>query len=138
MKTLSHPFLVHIQMLTPNPTHHLPSQPIFSPCIYVPACFTYLCAYAPLCFTCPCTYTIHFYALYCRFLYTLHAFVCVNASRLVIYTVFLKHACNTSVLLLVPIFRPWFLCLCFSVLSSLLCCKRTNIFRTKEKHVLKI
>ena len=48
------PFPVHIQILKPNPTHHLPFQPIFSPCIlrayvlYVPVCLW------PLCFTCPC------------------------------------------------------------------------------------
>ena len=35
---------------TPNPTHHLPLQPIFGPCIYLPTCVLYLCAYVPLCF----------------------------------------------------------------------------------------
>ena len=33
MCNLSRPFLVHIQILSPNPTHHLPFQPIFSPCV---------------------------------------------------------------------------------------------------------
>ena len=37
MCSLSHPFPVHIQILSPNPTHHLQFQPIFSPCV--------LCAY---------------------------------------------------------------------------------------------
>ena len=59
---LSHPFPVHIQILTPNRIHHLPLQPKFSPFIYVRTCFTYLCVCA-LCFTFPCTYVIHFYAL---------------------------------------------------------------------------
>ena len=35
-------------------------------------------------------------------------------------------------LFLVPIFLPWFLCLCLSVLSSLWCCKSSNIHRTKN------
>ena len=35
--SLSHPFPVHIQILSPNPTHCLAFQPIFSPCV--------LCAY---------------------------------------------------------------------------------------------
>ena len=32
MCTFSHPFPVHIQILSPNSTHHLPFQLIFSPC----------------------------------------------------------------------------------------------------------
>ena len=33
MCNLSHPFPVDIQILSPNPTRHLPFQPIFSPCV---------------------------------------------------------------------------------------------------------
>ena len=48
MCSLPHPFPVPIQVLSPNPTYHLPLQPIFSPCVlhvyvlYVPV---WLCAY---------------------------------------------------------------------------------------------
>ena len=70
-------------------TYH--SNPNLVPMFYVPTCFMYLCTYVPLCFTCPCAYAIHFYAFYSLFLHTLHAFVCVNTTRLFIYTVlFLK------------------------------------------------
>ena len=87
---LSHPFPVHIQILSPNPTHHLPFQPIFSPCVYVPTCFTHLCAYVPSCFTCPCACVIYFYALYCLCLYTLCTFVCVNNHDYLFTLCFLK------------------------------------------------
>ena len=40
MYSLSHPFPVHIQILSPNLTHHLPFLPILSPVFYVPMCFT--------------------------------------------------------------------------------------------------
>ena len=33
MCSLSHPFPVHIQILSPNPAHNSPFQPIFSPCV---------------------------------------------------------------------------------------------------------
>ena len=89
MSSLSRPFPVHMQILTPNPTHHLPFQPIFSPCI-LHAYVLYILVCLPLCFTCPCAYVIHFYALYCLCLYTLRVFVCVNTSGLFIYTAFFK------------------------------------------------
>ena len=47
--SLSYPFPVHIQKTSPNPTHHLPFQPIFSSCVlrayvlYVPV---RICAFA--------------------------------------------------------------------------------------------
>ena len=99
-------------------TYH--SNPNLVPIFYVPTCFMYLCTYVPLCFTCPCAYAIHFYALYSLFLHTLHASVCVNTTRLFIYTVlFFKNACNSSVPFAVPFSSPGFSAHVFSVLSSL-------------------
>ena len=53
--SLFHPFPVHIQRLSPNPTHHLPFQPTFSPCVsrvYVLQVPVYLYAFVihvPMC-----------------------------------------------------------------------------------------
>ena len=80
---LSHPFPVHIQILTPNRIHHLPLQPKFSPFIYVRTCFTYLCVCA-LCFTFPYTYVIHFYAPY--YVYILSMPLRVLISQDYLYT----------------------------------------------------
>ena len=89
MYSLSHSFPVHIQILSPNSTHHLPFQfyhllfqPLFSPCVlrvyefYVLVCLSGFVFHVP----------IHFYAIYCLCLYTLRAFVCVNTAGLFIYT----------------------------------------------------
>ena len=89
MCSLSHPFPLHIQVFSPSPAHHLPFQPIFSPCVLSVYVLKHLRAHVSSCFTCPCAYVIHFYALYCLCLYTLRTFVCVNTSGLFIYTAFL-------------------------------------------------
>ena len=53
--SLSHPLPVHIQILSPNPTHHLPFKPVFSPCVlrvYVLQVPVQLCAFVfhvPMC-----------------------------------------------------------------------------------------
>ena len=44
MFSLSNLCPVHIQILSPNPTHHQPFQPIFSPCV-LPAYMVYVLAY---------------------------------------------------------------------------------------------
>ena len=87
MCRLSYSFPVHIQIFISNPTHNLPLQLIFNPCIYGPIYFTHLCVYVSLRFMCPCTYAIHFYVLYCLCLYTLYAFACANTSGLFACTV---------------------------------------------------
>ena len=120
MYSLCHPFPVHIQILSPNPTHHLPFQPIFSPSVlrasvlYVPVC---LCAFVLHVLMCLCN------SFLCTLLPVsiyLRVYVRVNTSGLFIYTAFFKkHTCNICVLFLVSVFVPWFLCQIFSVLSSL-------------------
>ena len=63
MHILSHPFPVHIQILSANPIHHLSFQVIFSPSvlpIYVLCAPVYLCAFVfyvamCLCYLFPCT-----------------------------------------------------------------------------------
>ena len=90
MCSLFHSFPVHIQILSPNPTHHLPFQPIFGSCV--------LRAYVLYLPVCLCGYVIHFYALYCLCLYTFRAFVCVNTSGLFVYT-----ACFNNTLV-IPVF----------------------------------
>ena len=67
MYCLFYSFPVNIQILSPNPTHHLLFQPIFRACFlraYVPYVLrlTYLCACMFSRFTCPCASVIHFYA----------------------------------------------------------------------------
>ena len=90
MCSLSHPFPVHIQIVSPNPIYHLPFQPKFSPCVlhaylfYVPV---RLCAFV-------------FHVPMCLCLCTLRAFVCVNVSGLFIYTAFLQT-------LAMPVFFSW-------------------------------
>ena len=54
MYSLSHPFPVHTQILSPNPTHYLPFQPIFSLCVsranvlYVPLCLSAFVFHVPM------------------------------------------------------------------------------------------
>ena len=112
--TYSHP----IQLII----HH--SKRYLIPVFYARTCLTYLCSYVSSCFTFPYAYVIHFYALYCLCIYIFCMPLCVlicHCSFLNAYLrcVFQKHTCNISVLFLVPIFLPWFLCSCFAVLSSL-------------------
>ena len=93
MYSLSHSFPVHIQILSPNSTHHLPFQlhhlpfqPLFSPCV--------LRVYELYVLVCLSAFVFHvlmylFYSFlcnYCLCLYTLRAFVCVKTSGLFIYT----------------------------------------------------
>ena len=87
MYSLSYPFPVHIKILSPNLTHHLPFQPIFSPCVlrafvfyvlrrlctfvfHVPMCQrnSFLCNLLPMSiyFTCFCVLILQDY------LFTLH------------------------------------------------------------------
>ena len=112
MYSLSHQSVVHILSL--GSTHHLPSQPIFSPCVlraymlYAPVCLCAFVFHVPMClcnsFLCTLLPMSIYFTCLC----------CVNTSGLLIYTAFFeKHTCYTSVLFLVPIFPPWFLCPCF-------------------------
>ena len=73
---LSHPFPVHtqiqpIEQIISNRTHHLPLQPIFSPCIYVPTCFTYLCV---------CAFVFHMPMCLCNL------FLCTFLPRYIYFT----------------------------------------------------
>ena len=85
MYMLSHSFPVHIQILSPNPKHHLPFQPIFSPCVlrayvlYVVMC---LCAFVShvticLCNSFLCTVlptSMNFTCLYvCQYIRTIYS-----------------------------------------------------------------
>ena len=139
MCRFSHPFTVHIQLFTLNPTHYLSLQPIFSPFILraymfcVPVCLCALVFHAPLCLCNPFLCTLLPMSMYFTCLC-----VCYDIRTIYLHCAFLKHACNNSVLFLVPFFLPWFLCPCFSVLSSHWCCKSSRIFRTKEKNILKM
>ena len=49
MYSLSHPFPVHIQILSPNSTYHLPFQPMFIPVFYVPTCLCPFVFHVPMC-----------------------------------------------------------------------------------------
>ena len=86
-----------------------------------------------LCNSVLCT-LLHFTPLY---------YLCVLSCQNYLFAlccIFEKGTFNTSALsfvilvflLLVPIFLPWFLCPCFSVLSLLSYCNSSNILRTKK------
>ena len=53
--SLSHQFLVYIQIRSTNPTHYLPFQPTLSPCVlcayvlYIPVCFCAFGFHVPMC-----------------------------------------------------------------------------------------
>ena len=95
IRSFSHPFPVHIQILSSNPTHHLPFQPIpahIQSMFYVLSCFTYLCAYVSSSSMCSFAYGFLFHALYCPCLYTLRHYVYVNTSgQTFIYNVSFKN-----------------------------------------------
>lgn len=83
-----------------NPTHHLPLQPIFSPCFlraYVLYVRVSLCAFV---FNVPMWLRNSFLCIFLC-LYTLHAFLCVNTSGLFIYPVFFQN------MLVIPVFFSW-------------------------------
>ena len=120
-------------------TYH--SNTYLVPVFCVSLCFMYLCAYVLLCFMRPCVYTIHFYALHFLCLYTLHPFVCVNMSGLVVYTTYFKKCsffCNTSISFLSGYFSAMVsLSMLFSAFISLMC-KSPNILRIRKRYILKI
>ena len=95
------PTSAHVQSLSPlsssQSTYSHPTQPITyhsNPYLvlmsYVSTCSTYLRAYIPSCVTCPYAYVIHFYALYCLCIYALRARMCVNTSKIFIYTAYFE------------------------------------------------
>ena len=70
------------------------------------------------------------------YVYTLYVPACVLIRQKYLFTLrILKHTCNTIVLFLVPISLLWFLCPCFSVFSSLWCCKSASINLGPKKRI---
>ena len=138
MYMLSHSFPVHIQILSPNPKHHLPFQPIFSPCVlrayvlYVVMC---LCAFVSHVTICLCN------SFLCTVLPTSMNITCLYVCQYIrtIYSqcVSWKQTCNTSVFFLSVYFPPIVSLPMFFMSSSLWCRKSWNIVTTKEKNILK-
>ena len=118
MCCLSHPFPIRIQILSHKSIHLLPFQSIISPCIlrvyvlYIPVC---LCAFVLHVSMCLCNSFLCTYCL-CLFL-QMPLYVAIPQDYL-FKLCFFKHACNATVLFLVLIFLPWFLCRCLPMFSS--------------------
>ena len=85
--SLSYPFPVHIQKISPNPTHHLPFQPTFNSCVlrsYV--------LYVPVRI---CVFAVYMSMSLCKsFLFILHVSLCVLIHLDYIYNkIFSKFHC---------------------------------------------